>query len=31
MDGLRRIATQWRWYLTMATVGRLHAAVRRGR
>lgn len=31
MDGLRRIATQWRWYLTMATVGRLHAAVRRSR
>lgn len=31
MDGFRRVATQWRWYLTMATVGRLHAAVRRGR
>jgi hypothetical protein len=31
MDGLRRVATQWRWYLTMATVGRLHAALRRGR
>ncbi len=30
-DGLRRVATQLGWYATMATAGRLHALVRRGR
>jgi hypothetical protein len=31
-DGTRRVATQWGWYATLATAGRLHAAVaRRGR
>ena len=30
-DHVRRGATQLRWYLTMATAGRLHAALRRGR
>lgn len=31
LDGLRRAVTQLRWYVTLATVGRLHAAMRRGR
>lgn len=31
-DGARRLATQWGWYATLATAGRVHAAVaRRGR
>ncbi len=31
-DGTRRAATQWGWYATLATAGRLHAAAaRRGR
>jgi len=31
-DGARRAATQWGWYATLATAGRLHAVVaRRGR
>lgn len=30
-DGVRRVATQLRWYVMMATAGRVHAAVARGR
>jgi len=30
-DGPRRIATQLGWYATLATAGRLHALLRRGR
>jgi hypothetical protein len=29
-DGVRRVTTQMRWYLTMVAVGRLHAVLRRG-
>jgi hypothetical protein len=30
-DGLRRVATQLAWYVVMATAGRLHTLLRRGR
>jgi hypothetical protein len=30
-DGPRRVATQFGWYLVLATAGRVHALLRRGR